>query len=98
MTDGYGMKDMIQQINKLDFTSSEQFHLIGTVYEKMLSQMKDDSPGTFGEFYTPRPIIKFMVKFPEKLSKSKIELNSNIEKIYINKKTKKLFKKIEIFI
>ena len=28
MTDGYGMKDMIQQINKLDFTSSEQFHLI----------------------------------------------------------------------
>jgi len=62
MTDGYGMKDMIQQINKLDFTSSEQFHLIGTVYEKMLSSMKDASPGTFGEFYTPRPIIKFIVK------------------------------------
>ena len=62
MTDGYGMKDMIQQINKLDFTSSKQFHLIGTVYEKMLLSMKDDSPGTFGEFYTPRPIIKFMVK------------------------------------
>jgi len=61
MTDGYGMKDMIQQVNKLDFTSSEQFHLIGTVYERMLSQMRDDSPGTFGEFYTPRPIIKFMV-------------------------------------
>ena len=61
MTDGYGMKDMIQQINKLDFTSSEQFHLIGTVYEKMLAGMRDDSPGTFGEFYTPRPIIKFMV-------------------------------------
>jgi len=62
MTDGYGMKDMIQQINKLDFTSSEQFHLIGTVYEKMLLSMRDDSPGTFGEFYTPRPVIKFMVK------------------------------------
>jgi len=61
MTDGYGMKDMLGQINKLDFTSSEQFHLIGTVYEKMLSAMKDDSPGTFGEFYTPRPVIKFMV-------------------------------------
>jgi len=61
MTDGYGMKDMIQQINKLDFTSSEQFHLIGTVYEKMLSQMRDDSPGTFGEFYTPRPVIRFIV-------------------------------------
>jgi type I restriction enzyme M protein len=61
MTDGYGMKDMIQQINKLDFTASEQFHLIGSVYEKMLSSMKDDSPGTFGEFYTPRPVINFMV-------------------------------------
>ncbi len=61
MTDGYGMKDLIQQINKLDFTSSKQFHLIGSVYEKMLSSMKDDSPGTFGEFYTPRPVIKFMV-------------------------------------
>lgn len=62
MTDGYGMKDMIQQINKLDFTSSNQFHLIGTVYEKMLLGMKDDSPGTFGEFYTPRPVIEFIVK------------------------------------
>lgn len=62
MTDGYGMKEMINQINKLDFTSSEQFHLIGTVYEKMLLAMRDDSPGTFGEFYTPRPVIKFMVK------------------------------------
>jgi type I restriction enzyme M protein len=61
MTDGYGMNDLMQQINKLDFTSSEQFHLIGSVYEKMLSSMKDDSPGTFGEFYTPRPVIKFMV-------------------------------------
>jgi len=61
MTDGYGMKSMIQQINKLDFTSSKQFHLIGAVYEKMLSSMRDDSPGTFGEFYTPRPVIKFMV-------------------------------------
>jgi len=62
MTEGYGMKDMIQQINKLDFTSSEQFYLIGTVYEKMLLGMRDDSPGTFGEFYTPRPVIKFIVK------------------------------------
>ncbi len=62
MTDGYGMKDLIQQINKLDFTSSEQFYLIGTVYEKMLLAMRDDSPGTFGEFYTPRPIIKFMIE------------------------------------
>jgi type I restriction enzyme M protein len=61
MTDGYGMKSMIQQINKLDFTSSKQFYLIGSVYEKMLSSMRDDSPGTFGEFYTPRPVIKFMV-------------------------------------
>jgi len=61
MTDGYGMKDMIQQINKLDFTASEQFHLIGTVYERMLLAMRDDSPGTFGEFYTPRPVIKFMI-------------------------------------
>ena len=61
MTDGYGMKAMIQQINKLDFTASEQFHLMGSVYEKMLSQMRDDSQGAFGEFYTPRPIIKFMV-------------------------------------
>jgi len=71
MTDGYGMKDMIQQINKLDFTSSEQFHLIGTVYEKMLLSMKDDSPGTFGEFYTPRPVIKFMINIVNPLLKEK---------------------------
>jgi type I restriction enzyme M protein len=62
MTDGYAMKDMIGQINKLDFTSSKQFHLIGTVYEQMLLAMKNESPNTFGEFYTPRPIIKFIVE------------------------------------
>lgn len=62
MTEGYLLKDVINQINKLDLTSSEQFHLIGTVYEKMLLSMRDDSPGTFGEFYTPRPVIKFMVE------------------------------------
>ena len=62
MTDGYSMKEMINQINKFDFTSSEQFHLIGSVYEKMLLSMRDDSPGAFGEFYTPRPVIKFIVK------------------------------------
>ncbi|MBM3910986.1 MAG: SAM-dependent DNA methyltransferase, partial [Thaumarchaeota archaeon] len=62
MTNGYLLKDIINQINKLDLTSSEQFHLIGTVYEKMLLAMRDDSPGSFGEFYTPRPVIKFMVE------------------------------------
>jgi len=62
MTDGYLMKDVIQQINKFDFTSSKQFHLIGSVYEKMLLSMRDNSPDTFGEFYTPRPIIKFIVE------------------------------------
>lgn len=61
MTEGYGMKEMINQINKLDFTSSEQFHLMGSIYEKMLLAMRDDSPGVFGEFYTPRPVIKFIV-------------------------------------
>jgi len=62
MTDGYAMKEMIEQINKLDFTSSKQFHLIGAVYEKMLLAMKNESPKTFGEFYTPRPVIKFIVE------------------------------------
>ena len=61
MTNGYGMKEMINQINKLDFTSSKQYHLIGSVYEKLLLAMRDDSSGTFGEFYTPRPVIKFIV-------------------------------------
>ncbi len=62
MTDGYGMKEMINQINKLDFTASEHIHLIGSVYEKMLLAMRDDSPGAFGEFYTPRPVIRFIVQ------------------------------------
>jgi len=62
MTDGYEMKRMIDKINELDFTSSDQYHLIGAVYEKMLLSMRDDSPGTFGEYYTPRGVIKFMVQ------------------------------------
>lgn len=61
MLNGYLLKDILNKINGIHFTSSDEIHTIGYLYESMLKEMRD-SAGDSGEFYTPRPVIKFMVK------------------------------------
>ena len=61
MLNGYLLKDILNKINAIHFTSSDEIHTIGYLYESMLKEMRD-SAGDSGEFYTPRPVIKFMVK------------------------------------
>ena len=44
----------------IHFDSSEEIHTLARLYESMLREMRD-AAGDSGEFYTPRPVIQFMV-------------------------------------
>ena len=58
---GYLLRDVINEVNKIDFTSSDDIHTMALLYESMLREMRD-AAGDSGEFYTPRPVIRFMVQ------------------------------------
>jgi type I restriction enzyme M protein len=60
MTNGYLLRDVINKINEIHFTSRDEIHTLGLLYESMLREMRD-SAGDSGEFYTPRPVVKFIV-------------------------------------
>src|SRR6266542_3674722 len=58
MLSGYLLRDVV---NKVNFASSDDIHTMARLYESMLREMRD-AAGDSGEFYTPRPIIRFMVR------------------------------------
>lgn len=60
MRSGYLLRDIINLVNEIDFTSSDDIHTIAHLYESMLKEMRD-AAGSNGEFYTPRPVIRFIV-------------------------------------
>ena len=61
MRSGYLLRDVIDKIGSIHFNSSEELHTLGTLYEGMLREMRD-AAGDSGEFYTPRPVVRFMVE------------------------------------
>ncbi len=61
MINGYLLRDVINKLNSVHFTSSEEIHTLGFLYESMLKEMRDVA-GDSGEFYTPRPVVRFMVE------------------------------------
>ncbi len=60
MQSGYLLRDVLNLINTIHFTSSEEIHTLGHLYESLLKEMRD-AAGDSGEFYTPRPLIRFIV-------------------------------------
>ena len=60
MKSGYLLRDVLNKISGIHFTSSDELHTLGTLYESMLREMRD-AAGDSGEFYTPRPVVRFMV-------------------------------------
>ena len=60
MRSGYLLRDIINLVNKIDFTASDDIHTMAHLYESMLKEMRD-AAGSNGEFYTPRPVIRFIV-------------------------------------
>ena len=61
MINGYFLRDVINKVNGIHFTSSEEIHTLSHLYESMLKEMRD-AAGDSGEFYTPRPVVRFMVE------------------------------------
>jgi type I restriction enzyme M protein len=60
MINGYLLRDVINKVDEIHFTSSEEIHTLGHLYESLLKEMRD-AAGDSGEFYTPRPVVRFMV-------------------------------------
>jgi type I restriction enzyme M protein len=61
MINGYLLRDVINKVSDIHFTSSDEIHTLGHLYESMLKEMRD-AAGDSGEFYTPRPVVRFMVE------------------------------------
>jgi type I restriction enzyme M protein len=61
MKSGYLLRDVINKVAGIHFTSTDELHTLGALYESMLREMRD-AAGDSGEFYTPRPVIRFMVQ------------------------------------
>ncbi|MFH1358526.1 MAG: N-6 DNA methylase [archaeon] len=59
MKNGVLMRQVINEINKIDFTSSKDRHLFNDIYETILRELQ--SAGSAGEFYTPRAVTQFIV-------------------------------------
>jgi type I restriction enzyme M protein len=61
MLSGYLLRDVLNKIDEVNFASSDDIHTMAHLYESMLREMRD-AAGDSGEFYTPRPVIRFMVR------------------------------------
>ena len=59
MKNGTLMRQVINKINGIDFNVSDDRHLFGDIYEKLLKDLQ--SAGNAGEFYTPRAVTQFVV-------------------------------------
>jgi type I restriction enzyme M protein len=58
---GYLLRDVVNLVNRINFNSSDDIHTLGHLYESMLREMRD-AAGDSGEFYTPRPVVRFIVR------------------------------------
>jgi len=61
MINGYLLRDVLAKVEHINFASSEEIHTLSALYESMLKEMRD-AAGDAGEFYTPRPVVRFIVK------------------------------------
>jgi type I restriction enzyme M protein len=61
MLSGYLLRDVINKVDGIHFLAKEEVFTLGHLYETMLREMRD-AAGQNGEFYTPRPVVRFMVE------------------------------------
>ncbi|MEH2079229.1 MAG: N-6 DNA methylase [Nostoc sp.] len=64
MISGTLLWDVLSKVNEIHFDKSEEVNLLSTLYESMLKEMRD-AAGDSGEFYTPRPVVRFIVQVME---------------------------------
>lgn len=61
MINGYLLREVVDKVDGIHFTNNEELNSLSHLYESILKEMRDSS-GDAGEFYTPRPVVKFMVE------------------------------------
>jgi len=57
----YTLLDVVDILDEIDMSHFQDTHLLSHVYEEILQEMGSEN-GWSGEFYTPRPIIRLMIK------------------------------------
>jgi type I restriction enzyme M protein len=57
---GYILRSVIDKLNGINFNLSDDAHAVSHFYETMLKEMRD-AAGDSGEFYTPRPVVRFII-------------------------------------
>ncbi|MFY9209759.1 MAG: N-6 DNA methylase, partial [Aestuariivita sp.] len=58
---GYALRDVISKVDELRFLSNEDKHELSSLYEDKIKNM-GNAGRNGGEYYTPRPLIKSIVK------------------------------------
>ena len=72
MKSGYEMRKVINKLNEIDFTKSDDKHIFGTIYESILQELRD--AGNKGEYYTPRAVTQLMTQMTDpKLSEKVLD-------------------------
>jgi type I restriction enzyme M protein len=61
--DGILLRQVINEIDQINFTEYEDRHAFGAIYESFLKDLQ--SAGNAGEYYTPRAVTDFMVDMIE---------------------------------
>lgn len=60
MKNGTLIRQVINKINDINFNKKDDRHQFGDIYEGLLKDLQ--SAGNAGEFYTPRPLTKFLIE------------------------------------
>ncbi len=60
MKNGTLFRQVINEINKIDFNNVSDSHIFNDIYENILKELQ--SAGSSGEYYTPRAVTQFMVE------------------------------------
>lgn len=60
MKSGQLFRQVVNELNKIDFHASKDLQVFGNVYETLLKELQ--SAGSSGEFYTPRAVVQFMTE------------------------------------
>ena len=60
MKDGVLLRQVVNVIDELDLSDTQESHAFGEIYENILKELQ--SAGSSGEFYTPRAVTDFMAQ------------------------------------
>lgn len=60
MKDGYLLKQVIEELNKINLESYEERHAFNDIYESILKDLQN--AGNSGEFYTPKALTDFIAE------------------------------------